>query len=216
VAQTSRLIAVPRSQPQLDLELQDHGVDVAEFRPFDADSPIDVASRIRATPAVATTKGMFFEQLAKMARKVGVECEARYVPFRDYPMREHMQLMARYSAARYPSVTLREGLRRVGWEAFPTLMGSVAGRVLFTFAGKDLGRALRLAPDAYKHSVSPGTVTTRLNGARQVLLEYRNIWNFPESYQVGAVEGACRSFDQEPRVLMRVHSDCDLDLLIRW
>jgi hypothetical protein len=49
-----------------------------------------------------------------------------------------------------------------------------------------------------------------------VLLEYRNIWNFPESYQVGAVEGACRAFDQEPRVLMRVHSECDLDLLIRW
>ncbi len=216
MALLSRSISVPRSQPQLDLELKAHGIEVADFRPFDANSPIDVAGRVRATPAAATTKGMFFENLAKLARKLGVECEARYVPFRDYPMREHMQLMARYSAARYPSLTLREGLRRVGWEAFPTLMSSVAGRVLFTFASKDFGRALRLAPDAYKHSVSPGTVATRLNGARQALLEYRNIWNFAECYQLGAVEGACRAFEQEPRVLMRMHSDCDLDLLIRW
>jgi uncharacterized protein (TIGR02265 family) len=217
VAEISRSIPVPQaSQAQLDLELKAHGIDVADLHPFDAHSPLDPASRIRATPSTATTKGMFFEHLAKMARKVGVECDARYVPFRDYPMREHMQLMLQYSAARYPGVPLREGLRRVGWEAYPTLMNSVAGRVIFTFASKDFGRALGLAPQAYKHSVSPGTVAVRVNGSRQVLLEFRGIWNFADAYQVGAVEGGCRAFDEEPRVLMRVHSDCDVDILIRW
>jgi uncharacterized protein (TIGR02265 family) len=216
VAEISRSIPVPQGEAQLDLELKAEGFDIAQFHPFDANLPLDAAGRLRATPSTATTKGMFFEHLAKMARKAGVECDARYVPFRDYPMREHMQLMLRYSAARYPGVPLREGLRRVGWEAYPTLMSSIAGRVLFTFASKDFGRALRLAPQAYKYSVSPGTVAARLNGSRQVLLELRSIWNFADCYQVGAVEGGCRAFDEEPRLLMRVHSDCDVDLLVRW
>lgn len=117
-------------------------------------APLDTAALIAEVPAHCTTKGMFFEQIARPARSCGVDCQARYVAFRDYPLRDYMRLIADYGAARHPGMPVREALRRVGWEAFPTLMSSVAGRVIFAFAGRDVRSALRLAPDAYKHSLS--------------------------------------------------------------
>lgn len=206
----------PPTREQLDLELERLGFRVADFLPFDANTPLDVSARIRATPSDVLTKGMFLEHLARSARKLGVPCEGRYVAFRDYPLRELMQLIADYGAARHRGLPTREALRRVGWEAFPTIMSSILGRVLFTFAGKDLVAALRLAPEAYKRTLSSGSVRTHLAGPRQAVLEFRGIWNFPDTYQVGAIEGGCRAFDANPTIGMRVHSDSDVDMLIRW
>lgn len=206
----------PPSRAELELELQRHGFHANHFLPFDAEAPLDVAARIRATPPNITAKGMFFEHLARSARQLGVRCEERYVAFRDYPLREFMQLTAEYGAARHPRLPAREALRRVGWDAFSTLMGSVVGRVLFTFAGRDLVAALRLARDAYKRTVSSGTVTTRLVSSHQAVLEFRGIWNFTDCYQLGAIEGGCRAFEKNPVISLRVHSECDVDMLIRW
>lgn len=209
--------AVPTSdEARLDAELRAAGLSSADFREPDLRAPLDVAGLIAAVPTQCTAKGMFFEQLARSARKHGVACEARYVAFRDYPLGAYMRLMADYGAARHPGVPVREALRRVGWEAFPTLMSSVAGRVIFAFAGRDVRSALRLAPDAYKHSLSHSSVRSLLNTAGQAVLEYRDVWNFPDSYHVGAIEGGCRAFGSEPRVRLCVRSATSVDMLIRW
>ena len=200
----------------LDAELAAAGLDTADFHEPDFRAPLDVAARIAEVPAQNTTKGMFFEQLARAARPYGLGGDARYVTFRDYPLRDFMRLMADYGSARYPALPPREALRRVGWEAFPTLMSSVAGRVIFAFAGREVRSALRLAPDAYKHSLSHCSVRSRLNGARQAVLEYRDVWNFPDCYQVGAIEGGCRAFGAEPTVRVCARGSASVDMLIRW
>jgi uncharacterized protein (TIGR02265 family) len=209
--------AVPTANDaSLDAELVAAGLDPGSFHEPDFRAPLDVAGMIAEVPAQNTTKGMFFEQLARAARQFGLDGDARYVAFRDYPLRDFMRLIADYGSVRFPGLPVREALRRVGWEAFPTLMSSVAGRVLFAFAGHEVRSALRLAPDAYKHSLSHCSVRSRLNGARQAVLEYRDVWNFPDCYQVGAIEGGCRAFGATPTVRVCAHGRASVDMLIRW
>jgi uncharacterized protein (TIGR02265 family) len=204
------------AEERLDAELADYQLSSSDFRGVDLQSPIDVEARIAETPLAATAKGMFFEQFARLARKSGLPCEARYVPFRDYSLRDFMRLLADYARKRFPDASPREGLRRAGWEAYPALMNSVVGRVLFTFARGDAQAALRLAPQAYKYSLSDCAVTTRISTSQQMLLEFRDVWNFPDCYQVGVIEGGCRAFGVTPRILTRVLSPCNVDMLIRW
>lgn len=201
---------------RLDSELAAQ-IGSSDFRALDLHAPLDVAAQIADTPPDKAAKGMFLEQLARSARKLGVACDARYVPFRDYPLREFMLLSAEYARARYPRLPTRDALRRVGWEAFSTLMSSVAGRVLYSFAsGGGVQGALRLAPQAYKQTLTHCSVSVRLCTPHQAVLEYRDVWNFADCYQVGVVEGACQAFGADPRVRARVLSRCDVDLLIRW
>jgi uncharacterized protein (TIGR02265 family) len=204
------------AEEHLEAELSAQNLSSSAFDEFDPQAPIDIDARIADTPPAATAKGMFFETLAKSARKFGVACEPRYVPFRDYPLRDFMRLLADYGRARYPSHSIREAMRRAGWEAFPALMSSVAGRVLYAFAGHDVQAALRLAPQAYKHSLSHCSVTARVCTSGQAVLELRDVWNFPECYQVGVIEGGCRAYGTAPRVRVRIHSHSSVDLLVRW
>lgn len=208
--------ALPPSDEQLDAELAAHGANAAEFLPFDAEQPLDVEARIAATPLEKRTKGMFLEKLAREARQVGVAPEGRYMSFRDYPLRDFMRLLADYAPARYPGVPLREAFRQAGGEAFSTLMESVAGRALLVLARSDLRSALRLAPEGYKYNLTHCTVQLTLETPRQVVLEFREVWNFPECYHVGIIEGLCRAFGAEARIRTRVRSECDVDLLVRW
>src|SRR5690349_5754886 len=89
-------------EERLDAELRAAGIAPADFREPDLRAPLDVALVIDAVPPHHTAKGMFFEQLAPMARRYGVSCDGRYVTFRDYPLRDYMRLIADYGAARYP------------------------------------------------------------------------------------------------------------------
>ena len=200
----------------LDAELAAHHIPAAEFRGVDYRAPLDVEARVAAVPAAATAKGMFFEPLAQAVRPHGVACEPRYVAFRDYPLRDFMRLLASCASVHHRALPTREAMRQLGREAFSTLMGSVAGRVIFTFALGDARSALRLAPEGYKLSLSHCTARTRLNAPEQVVLELRDVWNFPECYQVGVIEGGCMAFGPPPRIRTRVLSACDVDLLIRW
>ncbi|HTV24062.1 MAG TPA: DUF2378 family protein [Polyangiaceae bacterium] len=213
---STRAISLPPAEARLDAELAAYGLSAAHFRSLDAREALDVDARIRETPLEKQTKGMFFEAVTRAGRNLGVVREQRYVSFRDYSLRDFMQLVAEYARARYPGIPVRDALRRVGSEAYAALMSSVAGRVLFALTGGDVQTALRLAPEAYRHSLSHCAVSVRVDQRRQVVLEFRDVWNFPDCYQVGVVEGACRAFGVDARVRTLVHSACDVDMLVRW
>jgi uncharacterized protein (TIGR02265 family) len=204
------------SEERLDAELARENIAVGEFHEVDLQAPLDVEARIAETPLTATVKGMFMEPLARSARQAGVACEPRYLAFREYPLRDFMRLLASCARTRYPSTPIRDAFRHLGREAFPALMSSVAGRVIFTFARGDARGALRLAPEGYKHSLSHCSVRNRLSTPEQVVLELRAVWNFPECYHVGVVEGGCLAFGPQPKVKTRVLSPCAVDMLVRW
>ena len=201
---------------EVHASLDQLGLELGYFRRTDFGAPIDLPTRIESTPDTASVKGMFFEKLAVLARGRGLECRTRYTPFRDYPMREYMQLLVNYSQARYPNLPAREGLRRTGWEAFPALMESIAGRVLFAVAGRDLLTALKVTPKAYEHTIRPGTVMMHRCSSRSAVLQLRDVWTFADCYHVGAVEGGARVFEPAARVEAYVRSPRDVHLLVRW
>jgi uncharacterized protein (TIGR02265 family) len=204
------------NEERLNAELATHEVSASEFAEVDLQAPLDVEARIDATPLTATVKGMFIEPLARSARQSGIACEPRYLAFREYPLRDFMRLLASCARTRHPGVPTRQAFRRLGRDAFPALTSSVAGRVIFTFAHGDARGALRLAPEGYKLSLSHCSVRTRLSTREQVVLELRDVWNFPECYHVGVVEGGCMAFGPQPRIRTRVLSPCSVDMLIRW
>lgn len=213
---STRAPALPLMEQQLDAELIAQGADPADFLPLDIGAALDIEGRIRHTPLEKQTKGRFFEQIARDAREVGVIRQPHYVSVRDYPLRDFMQLVADYAPLRYPGVPIREAFRRVGSQAFPRLMNSAAGRVLFVLARRDIRAALRLAPEAYKHNLSHCSVSQTFEAPRQTILEFRDVWNFPDCYHVGVIEGVCRAFGVEGVVRTRVRSACDVDMLVRW
>lgn len=208
--------ALPPSDEQLDAELATLGANAAEFLPVDTRASLDVEARIADTPVEKRTKGIFLEKLARAAQDVGAAGQTRYRSFEDYPLRDFMRLLADYAPVRYPGVPIREAFRQAGIEAFSTLMSSVAGRALLVLARSDIRSALRLAPEAYKHNLSDCSVRLSLDASRQAILEFRDVWNFPECYHVGIIEGVCRTFGAQGRIRTRVRSACDVDLLIRW
>ena len=57
----------------------------------------------------------------------------------------------------------------------------------------------------------------RVDGAKhRAVVALRDLWNFPDSYQVGVFEGAMETFGLRGDIRVRVHSLADVDLLITW
>lgn len=189
-----------------------------EFQPPDFRQPLNVEALLAATPATATVKGMYPQRLVElMAQQGTVEREPRrYVAFKDYPMRELMQRVVDAARVLHPKLTLREGIRELGRLVFPTLQASIAGRVLFSFAGKSYESALKRVTQGYALSQNPGSAQLVSLGTREAIVELRGVWNFPDCYQIGVHEGALAWYDHTGRIDVRVHSPCDVDLRIRW
>jgi uncharacterized protein (TIGR02265 family) len=155
-------------------------------------APLDAAAQIALTPEKATVKGLYFHDVVNIASPYGTveKARPRYLPFLDYPLREFMELLVAAAGIVYPREPIRNGLRRLGRHAYPTLGETLIGRALFGVAGEDFGLILSLASRAYSLSLSPGEVTLAERESGHAILTLREIWNFPDAYQVGVFEGA--------------------------
>jgi hypothetical protein len=99
---------------------------------------------------------------------------------------------------------------------FPTLQASIAGRVIFSFAGNSYESALKRVAQGYSLSQNPGSAHLVQISKGEAIVELRGVWNFPDCYQIGVHEGALAWYERDGRVDVRVHSACDADLRIRW
>lgn len=184
-----------------------------EFQPPDWSAPLDVDERVRLVPPTAMVKGMFLERpIAEAQRRCGRRpVPGEYVPFRDYPITEHIRVLAACAAAAWPDVPLREGIRRLGRDAFRTFLESLAGRVVFAAAGRNFDAGLGLTTRAYGLTGPVGTarVVERTPGA--AVVELRGIHSLADCYHVGVFEAGMEHFHEPGEVLIRVHSACDVD-----
>ncbi len=181
-------------------------------------APLELDARLQALPRAATVKGMFLSNIADLVEQRSGQRPGRkrYVAFTNYPLSEMIELLPQAAKLAYPGLPVREGMRRLGRLAYPTFSSSTIGRVVMSIAGDDPRSALHVAPKAYRLVGNTGTARVVDTGDGEAILELRGVWGWPESYNVGVHEGALDALGVDGEVLVRIHSLCDADLLVRW
>ncbi|MBL8717931.1 MAG: DUF2378 family protein [Myxococcales bacterium] len=182
------------------------------------DAPLDVEAALQHTPANATMKGMFLDAMVEGAKKRGVTlggARARYVPFHDYPIREHMALLVESAHAFYPDLSLRQGLRKLGRGAHAALIASVVGRVVWATAS-DVRTAIEAMVKGYTISVPSCRLSVIECTDRQVTLRVEHVYWFLDSHHVGVFEGAMRAGGVDGAVRVRLSSPSDGELSCAW
>ncbi|MFO7177216.1 MAG: DUF2378 family protein [Pseudomonadota bacterium] len=177
----------------------------------------DLVGHIDRTPAGHTVKGMYVAGIldALDARKVR-RPDFRVQAFRDYPLRQYMELLLDAAVTLYPSQPIRSALVSLGKLAIPTFASSIVGGVIMGTVGRSWDIALKCVSKGYQISLRPGNAVVTNAGPGRAVLQLREVWNFADSYQVGVVEGLLEWCDLQGTVKPRVLGPCDVDLDIEW
>lgn len=182
------------------------------------DQPLDVEAALARVPEGETIKGMFLQPMLTSAKAKGVTfigARDRYVPFQDYPLREHAALLVAGAAALYPQLSVRQGLRRLGRYAQAALTDSTIGRVIWSTA-VDVPTALAAMAKAYAIAHPKSEVEIVDVADRALVLRVARIWWFLDSHHVGCFEGAMKAVGVEGTVKLKLSSWSAGDLQCRW
>lgn len=188
--------------------------------------PIDLAKYVRACPSSATTRGAFYQGLVDHAEEQlgripdglyeGVSRQ-QWIVFKKYPLRDFLQLAANVAGAVYHLLPLAEGLRRLGWTAFPTFRNTMAGRVVLYALGNRVEDVLDTAPRAYQLVLPEADVRVSWPEVRRCRLEMRAVYNFVDTYQYGVLEGTLLAHGFAPSIAVKVLANpCDADFELTW
>ena len=139
-----------------------------------------------------------------IARVTGLTVrDARRSAFEAVSMRDYMIRLHEGAQALHPNVPIREGLRRMGYSLYDDFERTMIGKAIFSVAGKEITKLASLAQKAYSVSYSPGSLTARITGERRIAIIMSPILVYPDTFQVGAWEGAARFCGKEAMVLIR-------------
>lgn len=180
-------------------------------------SPLKVSDYLASAPS-SMVKGMFFTCVSRLALEKSGKSIGRphYTAFKDYPTSEWLELLAEGAAAAYPRLPLRAGLFEIGGHVYRTFSESTIGRVVMSVAGRDVHGAIKLVTRAYQAVGASATVELTELEARRAVIAMRNMWEYPDCYQVGVIAGGVRSYGVNPTARVRVHSACDVDIELCW
>jgi uncharacterized protein (TIGR02265 family) len=173
---------------------------------------------IESTPAKNTVKGMYVQGLLDALDSKGVRRPPRekIQAFRDYSLREYMEMLLDSALTLYPTSTVQIGLRRLGQLAIPTFTTSIVGRVIMGTVGRSWDLALKCVSRGYEVSLKPGKAIVAEMDTTRALVQLRDVWNFGDSYQVGVVEGLMDWCGVDGKIVPKVISRSSVDLEIEW
>src|SRR5690606_23716025 len=150
---------------------------------------------------------------AEVTRELG---QRRYIPFKDYPLREHMTLSSRLVPRLFPQYPTREGMRRLGWLVYPLFKESLIGRVVFGVLGHDLDQVMRVGPRSFELSLTRGRAKAERIGDGHYRYHFEEIYGFLDSYYVGVIEGVFRDHDVPCVVRIALRTPVDGVMDISW
>jgi uncharacterized protein (TIGR02265 family) len=189
-------------------------------------APISLEQALHACPVKATTLGTFFQFIHTSLKKrptdaVRAACEGqptlRWVPFKQYPLRDFMRLAYHAVDALYPEMPRGEGLRRIGWMSYPSFASTMAGRVVLFAFGQRMEDVFSAGPKSYRLGLPNAAVVSRRLGERHYRLEMREVHSFAETYHCGVVEGVILAHGSKPDVRVRRYArSCDVDFDVGW
>lgn len=184
---------------------------------------LDVDLALRRYPLSQTVKGLFLGrfrdaldvQWASIEKQLHAPPRAgTYLPFRDYPLRDHGVLLFAVARLRHPRMPLEEAVRRVGRDDVKVVLGSLLGRVLSAAVGSPKD-ALLAVPGIYGHVVRGPRYDAEDRGPRAVRLTLTRAHG-PWGYQLGQLEGVVEHFGGRPTSRMELGDDDRRHFDIAW
>ena len=159
----------------------------------DWSKPVDFTARVAAIPEGAVIRGMFLQVLwdALTLELNGRLRARRYVAFKNYPMREYVELLG-FASEQARATRPADYMRRLGRLIYPNYVKTISGSAIFAVAGHDFGRVIEASPTAYKVGLSPASIVIRRIEHNHAQVELRNVFNLPDFHQVGIWEGAMK------------------------
>lgn len=195
-------------------------LDSTGFHEPDWESDYDWEAYASRAPSHMTVRGVFMKGVYDFcrARRVEFPGDPDYSILKQYPNAEYQALTVKAARAVYPSLPLRLGLREIGKTVYVDFASSPAGKALFAMAGSDFSRAAFLASKAYGIAASIGSCRVTFSEHRtSCIAELHDVWNYPNTLQVGVWEGALDAFGQHGKVRVREYDDISrVDLFVDW
>lgn len=187
------------------------------FAEPDWSQPIDYEARLAAIPADAVIRGMFLQLLVDTIgpERFTAQRARRYVAFKNYPMREYVELLA-FGAECSRSKRPADCARRLGWGVYPRYAKTISGTAIFAIAGHDFRRVIEAAPTAYEIGLAPAQILIRELEQSYARVELRGVYNLPDLHQVGIWEGAMKTCGVEGTIKTRVISFSAVDFEVHW
>lgn len=194
----------------LDTPLRDEG-----FPTFEA--------RVAGTDANQIVKGMFFEDIVKILGEgrtahdgelLAPPKSGRYLPFTQYPLRDHAVLA--YHAARklHPELSMREGVRRLHRGNIQAFARTTVGKVITALAG-DIKSGFAHLEDAYRLSRVSGVVTVKSIEERAIEVRFEKANPWLDCADLGSLEGMGSFFGKSLRTEVALDGD-DGSFVCRW
>ncbi len=191
---------------------------VADFHEPPWSAPLDVAACLAAIPDGATVKGLFLLPMVAEAQKLGVVLTGardRYLPFSDYPLREHASLLVEAARVLFPAASMREGLRKLGRGAQSAFCETTLGRVVWSTA-EHLDGALDALAKGYALTSWPSRVEVVERAAGFARVRLDEVHYFLDSHHVGIFEGVMRACGVKGSVRVRLDSPVSGEILLTW
>lgn len=186
---------------------------VAGFEAPDWDAPIDVELHLEGVPEHAQMRGLFMDAIVRRARTKGAQLgRERYLPFRFYPLREHLEVLVAGARILHPEASLRRALYQLSRLALPTFQKSTVGRVLSSLAPLHSRAGLGLLARSYQATRNVGSARVGAVTAESAIFELRDVHDFPDCVHLGIIEWALIDAGLSGRVRVRRLSPFDVDL----
>jgi uncharacterized protein (TIGR02265 family) len=175
------------------------------FAVIDWKAPLDLAASRAALPAGgAVIKGMFIDGVLRGCARRGHDLKwpKKFVAFKEYDVRDYLDVCEAAAGALFAKHSMREGLRRVGHMAYPDLVDSLIGRVIFGVLGRDVRSISKLVSKAYEIAGKPGRATLLELHDDATVVRLEDIHTYIDTLQVGAFEGVLQAcaLDGEVRI----------------
>jgi uncharacterized protein (TIGR02265 family) len=185
------------------------------YAPPDLTRPLDVDAWLRTLPANATCKGLVAESILDSVPGTKLT-DVKFASFREYPLRDILELKVAAARVLRPDAPLREGIAVVGQALFPKFVSTLLGRVMYGVFGGNVSSILRMANKSYEQTQNLGRVETTVVSATSVRMHFTNCWTFLDSYHVGVVQGTLAACKVAGVVHVKMDSDIEGTLLVEW
>lgn len=180
--------------------------------------PLNVAQALSVIPEHAVAKGYLIRAVVRAAERFGAvlpSARSHYVPFDDYPLREHARLMCEACDVIYADLPLREGLRRIGWYTPGAFAQTLIGKLRLA-GSPDVLSVIDAIAAGYEASLSHGRVTVENWSDGYAELRLTDVYHFLDCHHVGVFEGCVRHVRGRGSVQMYQRDVSNAQLIVRW